>query len=242
MLSAGAGRRGEAGVGLVELLMGILVGAVVLGGLVSVHVATSKANAENLKLARLNQEVRAIMGIMTREIRRAGYWGIVPGSPGTASHPAYAANLYGGGTVNLSLNPFWAVNVAGSCITFSYDLNDNGLLDSGEWFGFQLMNVGGAGVVEMRTSGADGSCSWPAGSYQPLNNGQLTTVTDLSFTLASNPVNATTEGGACATNQGCQEIRLVNIVLTARLQSDSTVTQTVREQVRLRNDRYYVLP
>lgn len=233
------GREGEAGVGLVELLLGIAVGAVVLGGLASVYVTTSKGNADNLKLARLNQEVRAIMGIMTREIRRAGYWGIVPGSPGTANNPAYAANLFGAGTVDLSLNPFWAVTVpSASCLTFQYDLNGNGVLDNTERFGFRLTG----GVVEMRTSGTDTSCNWPAGTFQPLNSGQLTTVTDLAFTLSTTPLNVTTPGSACVTGQGCQVIRLVNVVLTARLQSDATVVQTIREQVRIRNDQYYVSP
>lgn len=239
--------QGQAGVGLVELLMGILVGLVLLGGVISVYVATSKANADNLKLARLNQEMRAIMGIMTREIRRAGYWAVVPGTTGSVGNPVWMTARYsagaGSGTVDLSSNPFWqAANdlaigqrsgeAANSCITFSYDLDGDRLVGNAERFGFRLNN----GVVEMRTSATGTGCD--NGTYEPMNNAKLTYVTQLAFALSTTTFNLAHPGSACVAGQGCQSIRQVSITLTLRLLNDATVTQTIVEPVRVRNDLY----
>lgn len=238
--------RREAGMGLIELLIGLLVGVSLLSGLISLYLSTSKANADNLKLARLNQEVRAIMGLMTRDIRRAGYWGVVPGTVGAVGNPAWMTAIYGSastGPVNLSSNPFWQGDAdlligqhtgeaANSCITFSYDLNGNRQVDETERVGFRLNN----GVVEMRVSGTPVSCD--DGTYEPMNTTNLTRVTALSFSLASTPLNMTHPGSGCVAGEGCQTIRQVTIGLTLQLQSDATVMQSVTEQVRIRNDRY----
>ncbi|MEO5361999.1 MAG: hypothetical protein H7838_00015 [Magnetococcus sp. DMHC-8] len=239
--------RRQAGVGLVEMLMGILVGLVLLAGIISVYVTTSKANADHLKLARLNQEVRAIMGIMTREVRRAGYWGVMPGTTGAVGNPAWITALYptgtAAGTVDLSSNPFWqAANdltvgqrtgeAANSCITFSYDLDGDKLASNTERFGFRLHSD----VVEMRVSGTSASCD--NGTYEPMNNAHLTRVTSLLFTLSTTALNMANPGAACVAGQGCQSIRQVGITLTMQLLDDASVTQTITEQVRVRNDKY----
>ncbi|MBF0400804.1 MAG: hypothetical protein HQL90_08550 [Magnetococcales bacterium] len=246
MLTSSTQRR-QAGMGLVELLMGILVGSLLLGGLVTLYVSTSKANADNIKLARLNQEVRAMMGIMTREIRRAGYWGVVPGTAGVVGNPAWITAIYGAGigagTVKLSSNPFWQATddltigqltgaAANSCITFSYDLDEDNSVDDEERLGFRLNN----GVVEMRLGGTPASCN--SGSYTPMNDGNLTTVTALSFALASTPLNINNPGSGCVAGQGCQTIRQVTIGLTVQLLGNAAVSQSITEQVRIRNDLY----
>lgn len=236
----------QAGIGLVELLLGMLVGMLLLGGLISVYVSTSKANADNLKLARLNQEVRAMMGLMTRDIRRAGYWGVVPGTIGMVGNPVWITAIYGAGptgSVKLSSNPFWQASadlfigqrtgeMANSCITFSYDLNGDQTVNDTERVGFRLNN----GVVEMRVSGTTASCD--SGTYEPMNASNLTNVTALSFTLASTPLNITNPGSGCVAGAGCQTIRQVTIALAVQLQSAAAVTQSITEQVRIRNDKY----
>ena len=42
----------------------------------------------------------------------------------------------------------------------------------------------------------------------------------------------------CTTGQACLYVRNVAISLTGRLRDDNAVTQTITEQVRVRNDKY----
>ena len=256
--------QGEAGVSLIELLISIGVGIVLLTGITSIYISTSKSNANNLQLARLNQEVRAIMGLMSKEIRRAGYWGVIPGTVGTVGNPSWMTAVYANNTVDLASNPFWnditLSNYSGgngsapshSCLLFSYDLDDNKQVGDGtagtpvEQFGFRWRNgldVDGDGnqdsILEIRLSGSPFNCN--EGVWEPLNDPKLTNITTLAFILNVTPLNISNPGTPCVAGEACQTIRQVDITLSAHLKSDATVQQTVTESVRIRNDTYAVL-
>lgn len=62
------------GFGLVELMIGLTLGLIIISGVLGIFSNTVKNQSDNLKISRLNQELRAIMDVMTRDIRRAGYW------------------------------------------------------------------------------------------------------------------------------------------------------------------------
>jgi len=61
------------GVTLIEMLVGLLVGLVVVAAAGSVYITTFRGQTGNTKLVRLNQDLRAMMDIMARDIRRAGF-------------------------------------------------------------------------------------------------------------------------------------------------------------------------
>lgn len=262
-------RKQQTGIGLLELMIGILVGTVLLSGVISLYVRTSKGNIDNLRLARLNQEVRAITGIMTREIRRAGYWGVAPGTIGTVGNPAWITALYSDDTVDLASNPFWdntsnhdviidryqggaGTATANSCITFTYDLDEDRIVGDGtgithmEQFGFRLrqtVDVDGDGhqdsVLEMRLSGTPFNCT--AGTWEPLNDPKFSTVTNFSLTLTTTLLNLSNPGVTCAPGHACQSIRHVTITLSMHAKEDATLQQTVSESIHVRNDRYAIL-
>jgi len=61
------------GVTLIEMLVGLLVGLVVVAAAGSIYISTFRGQTNNTKLVRLNQDLRAMMDIMARDIRRAGF-------------------------------------------------------------------------------------------------------------------------------------------------------------------------
>lgn len=85
------------GFSLVELMVGLTVGLFVLAGVGAVYVSTMRGSAETLAANRLNQEIRAIVDIMSLDIRRAGF-----GYPNDASIRVFDD---------------------GACIVYLYDLN-----------------------------------------------------------------------------------------------------------------------
>lgn len=67
------GRLYQGGISIVELMIGMAVGLIVVGMVLSVYLTTLSTSGDTLKASRLNQEVSAIMNIMVNDIRRAGY-------------------------------------------------------------------------------------------------------------------------------------------------------------------------
>ena len=63
----------QAGVTLVELMIGLLVGLIVIAAGMNIFTTSIKGQTDNINLTRLNQDMRAMMDIMVRDIRRAGF-------------------------------------------------------------------------------------------------------------------------------------------------------------------------
>jgi type IV pilus assembly protein PilW len=66
-------RSKSGGFTLVELLAGILISGIVLTGIYSVFISQERAFSAQERVAEMNQNIRAAMDLMTREIRLAGY-------------------------------------------------------------------------------------------------------------------------------------------------------------------------
>ena len=64
---------------LVELLVGMALGLIVAAGAMAMFVSIARSTSTIVQTNRLQQELRSIALVMTRDIRRAGYSGIVPG-------------------------------------------------------------------------------------------------------------------------------------------------------------------
>lgn len=240
----------QQGLTLIELLVGLLVALVVLGAAAAAFLGSAGAQSDNLNLARLNQDMRSMMDIMSRDIRRAGF---------VTSDPT--AN-----TADLLNNPFFSADKDihvlddGSCITYSYNADNDSPpnVDNNEHFGFR---VNDDGVLQMRSSGTSNtSCS--NGSWESITEPDIL-ITNLTFTLTESELNATSmatdsdtdtfmdgddnENGFCDTGESCNTcqsgqaclyVRTVTISLSGELKEDSSLAQTITQRVRIRNDKF----
>jgi len=238
----------QKGLSLVELMIGLLVGTIVAGGAISVFTNSMKSSTDNIELTRLNQDMRAMMDIMVRDIRRAGYATDDPAIDAAALllNP-FLDSATGGATTDI------AVYDGGSCIVYSYNRNIDHppVVDSSERLGFRLINNN----LQMRTGGAVTNENCTDGSWQSITEPAVE-ITALAFAVAESELSATKmlngagdgnvngfcdEGeacNACDTDDKCLYIRTVAISLTGRLKAAPTVFQTITEQVRVRNDKY----
>ncbi|MDI1231986.1 MAG: prepilin-type N-terminal cleavage/methylation domain-containing protein [Methylobacter sp.] len=271
----------QTGITLIELMIGLLVGMIVVAGGISVFTTSIKGQTDNQQLSRLNQDMRAMMDIMVRDIRRAGF---------VTSNPD--ANL-----ASLQNNPFFSATTdiavwdydggSDNCTVYAYNSdNSNPPVVSlpspstqGKLFGFRLNSDG---ILSMRKSGNANNVDCTDGSWETITEPDVE-VTDLTFTLTSTPLNVTSMAtdsdndgcydgdettpnasnpttcvtgtygnGLCDTGEACNTctrdgtapdpaclyVRNVAISLTARLRDDNTVTQTITQQVRVRNDKF----
>ena len=178
----------SSGFSLVELMVGILVGLIVIGGATSVFLSTVTSSASTLKMSKLNQELITAMSVMAGDIRRAGFDADVSTENPTDN------DFNQVGTTALSIRDNMANDAlidmtplsvsgatSGECILYTYDQDKDGFVDDAEFFGFRL----NAGVLEMHQTlavAAD-TCS-TGGNWLPVTDGDLINITTLTFDLA----------------------------------------------------------
>ena len=68
-------RLNQAGMSLVELLVATTIGLILLGGIYQVFISSDTGYRYNEQLARLQENGRFVLELMTRDGRMAGYWG-----------------------------------------------------------------------------------------------------------------------------------------------------------------------
>ena len=207
----------EKGFSLIELMISITVGMIVTAAVGHLFGQTVKFNSSALVMTRLNQDLRATMSIMTSDIRRAGYWGQAEtGISGGATNPFTQGNN------ELSASEFTG-EAANSCITYAYDYNDDGVVDSDEKRGFRLKS----GILQMAIQDADCLTNL---FWEPVSDSNVTTITGLTFTPNFQSIDIDGDGNVDMT------IKEVEVILTGQLVVDSGVSRTLLETVRVRNE------
>ncbi|MBI5258736.1 MAG: prepilin-type N-terminal cleavage/methylation domain-containing protein [Burkholderiales bacterium] len=212
---AAAPRRG---LSLVELMVGVTVGMVVAGGALTLFARNLGGSRQLLLETRLNQDLRAAADLVTRDLRRAGYWG-----------NAILGTKAIGATAVTAQNPYRTVATpSGSEIAYEFSQGtENDTLDAGENFGFRLDN----GALQMQST---------TGTWTSLTDNTAVTITAFAIT----PTVTTLDLGylcpkACgAGTPNCPTVTVRSYAVLLRGQSvkDSSVVRSLRSNVRLRND------
>lgn len=207
---------GQRGVGLVELMISLVIGMIVIAGALSMTSSTFGANASQMKMSRLNNELRIAMSNITRDMRRASYqnWRVSRDPLDSTDR----ANLTDGNYTN-NPQPVRVVTygTTADSIVVSYDEDANSSHAATETYGFKF---------EDNTIKAWIGTATPSAIVDPSVI-QITafTITDLSQVIAK----TTTKGTFNVT------VPMYSISITGRLVKDATVIRTIQETVRLRN-------
>lgn len=220
------------GITIVELLIGVAIGLFILIGVSELFVRNITNSRRILVEARINQDLRAAMDLITRDLRRAAYWGdALEGVKATGSTSA------------TKVNPYNVVTPSGTTqISYAYsrDATENNVLNtSTEQFGFRLDTTNHA--IQMYVGDA----------WQTITNTDILSIPNGGFTIT--PVETSVDiRAACAktcvdtvlppsvptATENCPriQVRTYNVVLTGNSKSDAAVSRTLRSQVRVRND------
>lgn len=229
-----AGRRRAAGISMVELLVGITISLIVVGGGLSLLANFTGENRRLLLETRLNQDLRAAMDVVTRDLRRAGHWqgstaGIwVNGGPNVPPQNAYryfydsACNAPALGA-SAPIPPAAASHV---CYAIAADA-DNAVNETtrAELYGFHLAN----GVLHAVINGT---------VHQVTDRG---TITISQFVVTPSSTSVPMTGFCrytCTVNCPRVIVREFDIQLQGRVPTDATIQRQLRSNVRVRNDYY----
>lgn len=191
-------RTRQAGLSLVELMVGMLVSLIVLGAASSMYLTTVRGQTYSLRTAKLNQELRATLNVLAADLRRAGYWGGAVTAAGGAVG-GLSADPAGGGTsypysrrgAAASQTDLTVLN-GGACLLYAYDLNSAaaGVVPAVHVFGFRL----NGNQIEMLNPADPGVAvtSNCAGNWIPVTSGDIVAISALNFsTTGSQCLNVT---------------------------------------------------
>jgi type IV pilus assembly protein PilW len=231
------------GLSIVELMIGIAIGLFILAGATLVLTTQLGDNRRLLLEAQVQQDLRAAAELISRDIRRAGYWGqawrqvwpAVPPNPPwidnpyTATTPAVLPASTTAGVTMVSTTTH-SLNYSRSTDEEAAQIgtDDNAVTDD-ERFGFRLNADNYTIDIQLAGNG-----------WQALTDPAVLKVTQLDFVL-----NATHLAMPCGVQcpvrgpNGCplmQTTRDVTITIGAEAVHDSAVKRTLKEKVRLRND------
>jgi len=184
------------GLSLAELLVSMAVGMIVLVGIANIFISNTRGNTVLLKSARMNQDIGTVMTIMNNEFRRAGY---------------------NGGDADLYADEEDIKIVNSSCALYSYDYNQNGVVDDAEKYGYKLTSD----VVQMRTScnGANCFTDCSLGTWQDVTDVNVIIISGLTFTSTNSKCQNTSAGrywittGADAIQHPCQATGSTNLTV-----------------------------
>lgn len=73
----GSGMRRQAGFTVSEVMISLVLGLLVVGATIALFARTVSTNTSSLAMSHLDQELRAVMNVVTRDLRRAGHWGLL---------------------------------------------------------------------------------------------------------------------------------------------------------------------
>ena len=216
-------RPAQRGLSLVELLVGVAIALFIAATGATLLAGNLRENRNLLLEARLMQDLRTATDVISRDLRRAGYWGAATDGVWTAAVAAsgVAANPY------VALAPGAAASDAVS-FRYSRDAVENNLVDGNEQFGFRLRNR----VIEMLLG---------AGNWQALTDAGTLDITEFSVTPAVQQIDlrAYCTQPCPAGSLTCpprQQVRSLAVVVTGRSTTDASVTRSLHSNVRLRND------
>ena len=238
MLKSSCFRR-QYGTSLIELMIGSAVGLIVLSGVTAIYANTAQINAKGLGLVRLNQELNAALYLMTRDLRRSGYWAGQPGLDSMGDNPFFFPE----NALRVGQHP---KEERFSCVIFSYDLNGDKQVGVGsnstnsphysdrnqERFGFRLRNR----AIQMRSGGRDFDCT--GGYWQSVTEPDVE-ITELRFVLQEDCRNLFDATEPCASDLPAQYLRKVDIHLSGRLVQDPQMKSILTESVQVRN-HYFI--
>ena len=207
----------QTGLTLIEMMIAMVLGLFVTAVIITVFSTNVRSSTENIKMIRLNQELRGVMTMMVDEIKRHGY----------------SADS----TDNTYMNEL-SYDSASKCLNYSYDsdITDGAFDSSKDLFAFQL----DSNVVYWKTN-VNADCS-TSSSSSPLTETNIANITTLDFDFSGSAnINGTTglDTLSTTTDTSVYEVT-ITLTGTTDLPPNGADTndprRTVTETIRIRNE------
>lgn len=231
-------RSATRGLSIVELMIGITISLFILAGATMVLTSQLGDNRRLLLEAQVQQDLRAAADMISRDIRRAGYWGKAHCNVWPAANCVVANNPY------TAMNPQSATALA-PAVQVVYDRSTDE--EGGRLIGTDDDLVDGAvgrprEQVGFRWNADNRTIDYlvGAGNWQALTDAAVLQVTRFDMVINARDLPVPCGAGPCPVlgPGGCplfQRSRDVAFTIVANAVHDANVRRSLRDNVRLRN-------
>jgi len=236
--SARSGSRFQHGMTLMETMISLALSLVVTSAMVILMANSLGTTTRVIQIGQLTDELRNTMSMLSRDIRRANY----------SANAAYCyansdCGISGadpdGSTLNTAvqwgeINIPTATAAIPACVTFGLDRNADGNAATDPAGGFRQRMVGGVGVIEMWIGDNAPNCATAnSASWVAITDPDFVHVTSFVVNDADSFSNSVLgEAGSTIT----QRTRRIQIQIIGELIRDNTITRTIEDVIRVRND------
>jgi type II secretory pathway pseudopilin PulG len=218
-------RNHQAGVTLIETLIGLALSLIVTSAMVALMGASMGSATKIIQMSQLTDELRNSMSMMSRDIRRANF--------NANSIYCYANSKCGisGGVAAQAAD----IGITGSCFIFGLDRDWDGNSNNDGGGGFRLAASGGVGVIEMWTGTTVPSCAAVSTDWMPITDPDFVDIRAFDLdTTGSFQDSILQEDGTTLTLR----TRQLNMQLEGRLILNNAITRRVEDTIKVRNDLF----
>jgi prepilin peptidase dependent protein B len=248
MVAGGAVGLRQAGVTLLEALISLALSTVVIIGMVVLMGNSMGTTNRITQMAQLNDELRNVMSLLTRDVRRANYSAasvLCYGNAGCGDHDQTRQEG--------SATAVGDMVVEEGCLIFQLDRGGSGDATNDSKGGFRLGDDDGVGVIQMWVSAeaAVPGCDDAGGAagWLPVTDPNIVDI--VAFTIRDDNSylkDIFQEGGESTFSQRQRELELLiegELVLEQRMgwaagTDDQMIRRQVRDIIKVRND--YLTP
>lgn len=243
--------RTQRGMTLIETMVALAIGLVVTLAMVAMMANTLGTGTRTIEMSHLQQEMRAAMQMVSRDVRRAAY-------------NAEAIKCFGNfdcatdGTFPNGLTGDITLNADNDCFIFEMDRDHDGDPTDDSPGGFRLRTAGGIGRIQMWTGTADTTCTSTNAAWVDVTDSDLVDVDEFLVCLEIDPTDdecsGLLPGGADDPNMPellsyqdlvdddgaggltYQKVRKLQVRITAKLRDNPEIEKTLIDRIRIRND------
>lgn len=215
----------HSGFTLIELVISMAIGFLILAGLLQFSLFVMAQSYKQYDRLQLQYEMSTAITMIKHDLRRAGYWHWSPESGLSVFDNPFMTTEFKPASSRANIS-----EAENSCITFSYDLDQDGLVSQNkmELFGYRQHNK----ALEMRSNSAFPSCD--QGTWQDITSPNIV-INTLTFEISNSQRDLLDVSTGCTASQPCINTLLVTITLAGYVRNKPTIQQSITGQVAIRN-------
>ncbi|MGD9020546.1 MAG: hypothetical protein PVF46_02020 [Lysobacterales bacterium] len=212
----------QCGLGLVEMMVSMALSMIAVITMVVLSANTLGSGSETIQMARLSQELRASMQLMSRDLRRANY------------HSSFL-NCFGNVDCrnDLGIESFIDtvhISAGGDCFWYWLDRDGDAELDDDPVGGFRFTTLDGVGAIQMRTTGnAAANCNDDTG-WELITDPNTVDITTFSISDAESYTEVLSAAG------DTQVVEKIRLTIDGRMAGNPTVQKEIQDLIMVRND------
>ncbi len=215
----------QRGVGLIEMMISMTLSLLAVAAMVILMANTLGSSSTTIQMARLSQEMRASMQLMSRDLRRANF------------HSGFLscfANV--NCRTDLGIDSFIDtihINASGNCFWYWLDRNADANLSNDAVGAFRFRTIDGVGAIQMRVSGNTAANCDADDGWELITDPGIVDITVFSINNSESYTETlTTEGDE-------QIVEKISLRINGRMRSDPSIQKQVQNLILIRNDIQY---